>query len=148
MSCTMQTATWRVIAMSCRHAIWAAALALLVAGCAGRVIDTEMQYMIGRPASEVFLRLGIPDDEGRVAGLKYYVWKTQSTGTHVVPQHNTGTIHGADGTSTIRYTTLHHQIYNLECTFRVFVDPNERVTTWDFKGTDGGCPQIAQRLLR
>ena len=133
--------------MSCKHATLVAMLALLLAGCAGRVIDTEMQSMIGRPASDVFLRLGLPDDEGRVAGLKYYAWKTRSTGTHLVPRYHTGTIRGDDGTSTIRYTTMQEQLFSMECTFRVFVDPNERVTTWDSRGNDG-CSQIAGRLRR
>ena len=133
--------------MSCKHAMLAVMLALLLAGCAGRVIDTEMQSMIGRPASDVFLRLGLPDAEGRVAGLKYYVWNMRSTGTHLVPQFHTGTIRGEEGTSTIRYTTMQEQRFDMECTFRVFVDPNERVTTWDTRGNDG-CSQIAVRLRR
>ena len=133
--------------MSCKYATLVAMLALLLTGCAGRVIDTEMRYMIGRPASEVFLRLGLPDAEGRVAGLKYYVWETRSTGSHLVPQYHTGTIRGEDGTSTIRYTTMQEQLFSMECTFRVFVDPNERVTTWDSRGNDG-CSHIAGRLRR
>ena len=133
--------------MSCKYATVVAMLAPLLTGCAGPVIDTEMQSMIGRPASDVFLRLGLPDAEGRVAGLKYYVWKSRTTGSHLVPQYHTGTIFGDKGTSIIRYTTMQEQLFNMECTFRVFVDPNERVTTWDTRGNDG-CSRIASRLRR
>ena len=133
--------------MSCKYATVVAMLALLLAGCVGRVIDTEMQSMIGRPASDVFLRLGLPDAEGRVAGLKYYVWETRSTRFYLVPHYHTGTIRGEKGTSTIGYTTMQEQVFSMECTFRVFVDPNERVTTWDTRGNDG-CSRIASRLRR
>ena len=133
--------------MSCKHAMLAVLLALSLAGCAGRVIDTEMQHMIGRPASEVFVRRGLPDDEGTVAGLKYYVWKSRSTGSHLVPQYHTGTIRGEDGTSIIQYTMMQERPFSTECRFRVFVDPNERVTTWDARGNDD-CAQIAGRLRR
>lgn len=66
----------------------AGTLALVLTGCAGEIIQEKMSPMIGRPASYVFAKLGLPDAEGEVAGRKFYIWGTQTTGSYTVPQYN------------------------------------------------------------
>ena len=124
-------------------------LALLLVGCAGEIIQEKMQLMIGGPASDVFAKLGLPDAEGEVVGRKFYVWGTQTTGSYTVPQYNTGTIYSPyGGTSTYSYTTYQQHSYNYLCKIRVFVDSQDRVTTFDFEGNEGGCSTFAQQLSR
>ena len=124
----------------------AAILAVLVSGCASEIIQEEMTAMIGYPAEEVFLELGLPDAESRVAGRKFYVWNTQASGSYSIPQQHTGTIQGAYGPSTYTYTTFQQQQYHHFCNLRVFVDSQERVTTFDFEGNEAGCGTFADLL--
>ena len=124
----------------------AGTLALVLAGCAGKIIQEKMLPMIGQPASSVFAKLGLPDAEGEVAGGKFYVWGTQATGSYTVPQYNTGSIYSPYGTSTYSYTTYQQRSYNYSCKIRVFVDSQDRITTYDFKGN--GCATFAKQLSR
>ena len=126
----------------------AGTLVLLLAGCAGEIIQKKMQPLIGFPVSHVFEKLGLPDAEDEVAGLKFYVWGTQASGSYPLPQYNTGTIHSPYGTSTYSYTTYLQHSYNEFCQIRVFVDSLDRVTTYDFKGNEGGCSVFADQLNR
>ena len=123
-------------------------LALLLAGCAGQMIHESMQPMIGRPATHAFAKLGFPDSEDTVAGRKFYVWTTESSGSHLVPQFNTGTIRGKDGTTTFSYTTFEEQFYHHECRLRVFVDAKDRIAAYDLNGNDAGCSVFARKLSR
>ena len=107
-----------------------------------------MQPMIGQPASNVFEKLGLPHAEGEVAGRKFYVWATQDSGSILLPQQNTGTIYSGYRTSTYTYTTYVPMAYNHACRFRIFVNPEDRITTYDFEGNEGGCSTFANRLSK
>ena len=122
--------------------------ALLLTGCAGEIIQEKMSAMIGRPATLVFAKLGWPDAEREVAGRKFYVWATQDVGSYTLPQYNTETIYGPYGTSTYSYTTYQQYSYNSVCKIRVFVDSQDRITTYDFKGNEDGCAMFADQLSR
>ena len=115
----------------------AATLALLLAGCAGGIIEDKMQPMIGQPASQVFEKLGIPDAEDVVAGRRFYVWETESSGSILMPQQNTGSVYTGYGTSTYTYATYVPVPYSHACKFRVFVDAKDLITTYDFEGDEG-----------
>ena len=134
--------------MSWRNVAKAGTLALFLVGCASAIIEERMQPMVGRPASDVFEKLGLPDAEGEVAGRRFYIWGTQTSGSFTVPQHKTGTIYGPYGTSTYGYTTYQQHFYNYMCTIRVFVDSDDRIATYDFKGNEGGCSTFAEMLSR
>ena len=123
-------------------------LALVLAGCAGEIIQEKMLPMIGRPASYVFAKLGLPDAEGEVAGRKFYLWGTQTAGSYTVPLYNTGSVYSPYGTSTYSYTTYQQHSYNYFCKIRVFVDSKDRITTYDFDGNEGGCATFAKQLSR
>lgn len=125
-----------------------ATLALLLAGCAAGIIEEKMQPMIGQPASHVFEKLGIPDAEDVVAGRRFYVWETEDSGSILLPQQNTGSVYTAHGTSTYTYMTYVPMVYSHTCRFRVFVDANDLITTYDFDGNEGGCSTFATRLSR
>ena len=126
----------------------AGTLVLFLTGCAGEIIQEKMQPMIGRPASYIFAKLGLPDAEDVVAGRKFYVWGTQTAGSYTLPQYNTGTIYSPYGTSTYGYTTYQQHSYNYFCKIRVFVDSQDRITTYDFDGNEGGCATFANQLSR
>jgi len=105
-----------------------AATALLAAGC-GRtpfpVMEAQLDGMKGQPATDVFAKLGEPNDNQTIGGEKVYVW---SAG-------NIKTLAG-DASSMIEF----------QCTIRVFVDHDEKITHYDFKGNVGGCARYAHRL--
>ncbi len=127
----------------------AGTFALLLGGCAGEIIQEKMSTMIGRPASHVFAKLGLPDAEGKVAGRKFYVWGTQASGSYTLPQYNTGTIYNPyGGTSTYSYTAYQQHSYNYFCKIRIFVDSKDRITTYDFEGNEGGCRRFSSQLDR
>ena len=126
----------------------AATLALILAGCASVTIEEKMQPMLGQPASQVFEKLGIPDAEDVVAGRKFYVWKTEDSGSILLPQLNTGSVYTGYGTSTYTYTSYVPIVYSHACKFRVFVDAKDLITTYDFEGNEGGCSTFASQLSR
>ena len=126
----------------------AATLALLLTGCAAKIIEEKMQTMIGQPASQVFEKLGIPDAEDVVAGRKFYVWETEDSGSILLPQQNTGFVYTGYGTSTYTYTTYVPMVYSHACKFRVFVDTRDLITTYDFEGDEGGCSTFASQLSK
>lgn len=134
--------------MNCRYAARTGILALFLAGCAGEMIRDAMLPLIGHRASYLFEKLGFPDAEDTIAGRRFYVWASETTGSQLVPHFNTGTIRGKHGTSTFGYTTFHEQPYHRSCRFRVFVDSEDRITAYDLDGNEGGCSALANKLDR
>lgn len=120
---------------------------ILIISCSGKIIEENMEYMIGAPATRVFSKLGLPHAENIVAGHKFYIWNTQNQGSYNLPQYHTGTIYTPGGTpSTYTYTTYNQVNYNHFCELRVFVDSLDKITTYDFRGNEGGCRVFASRL--
>ena len=103
--------------------------------------------MVGYSAERVFDKLGIPDAESEVAGLKFYIWETSNQGSYSVPQYNTGTVYSPSGYPvTYSYTTYNQFSYNHFCKLRVFVNSLDIITTYDFEGNEGGCGVFASQL--
>ncbi len=105
-----------------------AAIALAAAGC-GRtpfpVLETQLDGLKGQPAKAVFTRLGDPNSSEETAGEKVYFWSTT----------NNNSIPGAAANA-----------IDFDCTVRVFVDKDEKISHYDFKGNVGGCARYAHRL--
>ena len=123
-----------------------AALALALAGCAGPSLDERMLPTIGRPAPEIFAKIGFPDAEDTVAGRRFYRWETRSSGAYILPQSDLATVYGPDGPETWIVRTYERQPYSYFCKFRVFVDAQDRIAGYDFEGD--GCATFARRLGR
>lgn len=98
----------------------AAAASLLVANCAGRMIEQGMRSYAGQPISAVIAKLGFPTSEQVIAGAKVYVWSTVSF---------------VDGSS-------------FQCRIRAIVDAQEIISSWDYEGNEYGCANYARRLSR
>jgi hypothetical protein len=111
-----------------RLKILALAAALATAAC-GRtpfpVIQTKMDAEKGEPVKTLYPKLGDPGGSEEVNGEKAYVWTSSAKKTAA----------GVAGAS-----------IGFDCTLRVFVDKNEKVTHYDFKGNVGGCAVLAHRL--
>ncbi len=105
-----------------------AAIALVAAGC-GRtpfpVMEAQLDGLKGQPATAVFTKLGAPNDNETIAGEKVYVWSSDNIKTA-----------SGDAASMIDF----------QCTIRVFVDKDDKVAHYDFKGNVGGCGRYAHRL--
>lgn len=106
----------------------ALASVLAAAGC-GRtpfpVLETQMDAEKGELVKTLYPRLGDPDGSREVNGEKVYIWTSSAEKT----------ASGVGGAS-----------IGFDCTLRVFVDKNEKVTHYDFKGNVGGCAVLAHRL--
>jgi hypothetical protein len=69
------------------------ALALILAGCAGRsLIQEETEKFVGQPLTAVTDKLGAPIDEHTTADIKIFVWSSGTDGE------------GSQGKCTIRAT--------------------------------------------
>jgi hypothetical protein len=105
-----------------------AAIALVAMGC-GRtpfpVLEAQLDGLKGQPAKDAIKKLGAPNDSQTIAGEKVYVWTSGNTKTLV-----------GDPASMIDF----------QCTVRVFVDKDENITHYDFKGNVGGCARYAHQL--
>ena len=136
------------VIMNRRRAALVWFVALVLAGCAGRIIDDRMQAFIGQPASHVFEKLGAPDAEDEVVGRKFYVWETESLGSFLVPVSGTGPVHDANRPSNLTFFVHEFHSYHHVCKFRLFVDMQDLVTGYDLEGDGGGCGTFANRLRR
>jgi hypothetical protein len=105
-----------------------AAMALALAGC-GRtpfpVMEAQLEGLKGQPAKEVIRRLGDPNSTEQIAGEKAYVWTSASNGSYLGAAANA---------------------VDFDCTVRVFVDKDENISHYEFKGNVGGCAHYAHRL--
>lgn len=126
----------------------AVVLALVMTGCTGKIIQENMDRMVGLPADRVFDKLGLPDAESEVAGRKFYIWETSNQGFFSAPLFSAGTVFSSDGSPLTHYTyTTFNQVdYNRSCKLRVFVDALDVVTTYDYEGNEGGCYVFANQL--
>jgi hypothetical protein len=114
--------------MMLKEAFVLASIALVATGC-GRtpfpVLEAQLDGLKGQPATAVFTKLGAPNDNETIAGEKVYVWTSG----------NIKTLAG-DAASMIDF----------QCMIRVFVDKDEKISHYDFKGNVGGCARYAHRL--
>jgi hypothetical protein len=55
-----------------------AAVAGMLASCAGETIKKGMGEMVGKPLSAVTDKLGFPTEERTIAGQKVYIWLTRT----------------------------------------------------------------------
>lgn len=113
----------------------------LLVGCAGRIIEKNMNDLVGQPASAVFARLGHPDAEAVVAGRKTYTWSTRRSGLDSVCRPAV-----YSGRKTVVPGSFDLVPYTSECRIRVLVDSRDVVQSWDHDGNEGGCERYAKRL--
>ncbi len=124
------------------------ATALLLTGCTATRVQDHMDGMLGQPVSEAFAKLGLPDTEGTIVGLKYYAWSIQGSGSYAVHQTDTRYIYTPYGVSTYLYTVPLVAPYSYFCRLRIFVDPDETISNYDLKGENRGCSRFAAQLAR
>jgi hypothetical protein len=130
--------------------------AFALTGCLdpSQTLTERQPNYIGKDASVLFSSMGMPQQEGSVAGSKFYVWTYQNSGSLTLPQYNTGTFSGStygtygayNTTGTVGYTTYTTTNYDYSCVLRAFVDNKNRVTAFDIDGNIGGCDPLVNRL--
>ncbi|MFC7541791.1 hypothetical protein ACFQU2_23080 [Siccirubricoccus deserti] len=105
-----------------------------------------MNELMGQPAPVLFSRLGYPDAETVVAGRKAYIWGNRRMGA--MPIYTPTTTTGFVGTQPVTMTTSTMNMVPVEyaCQIRAIVDAEDRITTWDYRGNQGGCAPYARRL--
>lgn len=117
---------------------------LLMAACemSWDTLKRDMPSYAGQPIERVVARIGMPRGEQTVMGRKAYIWQNGFTSTDVIPTTTTGYV----GTTPVQMTTYNTQSTQLACTFRVFVNSENRVSGWDVTGNNGACQTYADRL--
>lgn len=129
--------------------------AFILSGCnPGQTLTEKQPNYIGQDANVLFRTMGMPQEEGTIAGTKYYAWTYQRSGSMTLPQYNTGTYSGNTyGTygsyntyGTVGYTTYTTSNYNYTCVLRAFVDGRNKVTKFDMDGNIGGCSPLVDRM--
>lgn len=100
---------------------WATVIPLcaLLAGCAGKMIESGMNPMIGKPLSAATEKLGLPTEEGVIAGQKVYTWFTGRM------------IEGSSESCRIRA-----------------IMRNDLIASFDYEGNGNACLRYAQMLRR
>lgn len=131
-------------------------LTFVLSGCLNpaQTLNERQTNYIGQDASVLFEKMGMPQQEGVVAGTKFYAWTYQNSGSMTLPQYNTGTYSGNTiGTygsyntvGTVGYTTYTTTNYNYNCVLRAFVDGRNRVKSFDIDGNIGGCNPLVFRM--
>jgi hypothetical protein len=91
--------------------------ALALAGCSIGTIKEGMNDLKGQPISAAIAKLGLPNEEATIAGVKTYTWRT-------------GTI--ADGNQ-------------YQCRIRVMMDGNV-IGSYEGSGDMGTCSRYADKL--
>lgn len=127
------------------------ALALLT-GCSWDHVNERMEALRGQDIGRAIAKLGYPDSEVRVAGSRYFTWSRREVGSYLVLRYQTKPVssYGSDALTldTYKYTTYESVPYELECSLRIFVDEQERITHWRLSGNNGACWAYASRLAR
>lgn len=103
----------------------AIAVALALSGCARSpfpVIESKIDGMKGQPIKTVIDKLGEPDEQNQIGGEKAYVW--------LLPNKS----------------GFAYQAVGFECTIKVFVDKDDKITHYGYNGNVGGCGQYAHKL--
>jgi hypothetical protein len=93
--------------------------AILLAGCAGQMIEQGMTSLVGQPLNAAIATLGVPTEERTIADMKVYVWSTSTV---------------VEGTQR-------------KCTIRAIMK-GDVIGSFDFEGNEGRCARYAQLLQR
>jgi hypothetical protein len=124
--------------------------AILLSGCSPwSTINDNLQPMRGQPVDALFMKLGYPQSEGTVAGRYFYIW--QAGGTVFIPETSTTTGYGMAGSQPFNYTETTFSGGSpmaLHCSLRVFVDNDNKITSWDGGGNNGACLNFVDRLSK
>ena len=108
-----------------KEAFVIAAVAFAISGCARTpfpVIESQLSGLKEHPVKKVSDKLGDPSSNAEINGEKAYIWSLPNT------------------------TSFYYGALGLQCTVRVFVDKDDKVTHYDFAGNVGGCGYYAHRL--
>ena len=120
----------------------------LLSGCnPWTTIDKNMQTLRGEHISVLFATLGMPTNQGEVAGRKFYIWSTG--GSVYMPNVETTTGYGSVGSQPFNYSQTTYgggSFAQLHCNLRVFVDKSDTIITYDGSGNNGACDVFADRL--
>src|SRR5262245_267137 len=92
---------------------------LMLSGCAGEMIKTGMQGVVGKPLNAAITKLGMPTDERESAGRKVYTWYSGRL---------------IEGTTS-------------QCRIRAMVQ-SDVIESWDYEGNEGACMRYAMLLDR
>ena len=140
----------------CSKFVVSCCVAFGLSGCLnpGDTLNERQPNYIGKDANVLFGAMGMPQQEGRVAGAKFYTWTYQNSGSLTLPQYNTatysGNTYGTYGSTntmgTVGYTTYQTTNYNYNCVLRAFVDRNNKITKFDMDGNIGGCNPLVNRM--
>lgn len=106
--------------MSPRSVKAAAAIAftVLLAGCAGRMVEERGAKFVGQPSSAIIAKLGVPNEERNVAGRKVYIWAASTFD---------------EGTQ-------------YQCHFRAIIGPGDLIESLDIDGNNMFCMRYAGGL--
>lgn len=107
-----------------KNRFFLAAVIVALAGCVqmpGPVITKELDGLRGQPVQVAFARLGYPNNQGEIAGEKFYVWSTENTAWF--PSMSTTTATGMVGVTPFTYNQNSMgggETMNFHCTIRIF----------------------------
>jgi len=100
-----------------RRAVWGLAAAVVLSGCAGKMIEDGTQKMVGQPVSVAIAKLGMPTGEQMIAGQKVYTW----------------------------YTGRMVEGSTQQCRIRAIMQ-GDRIGSFDYEGNNGACMRYAMSL--
>lgn len=122
-------------------------IVLLVAGCAGQVLNEGLPYLLGKPIHSAVNVLGLPSSRTVMGSYTIYEWTNAHSGTVPISTPNTSYTSGHIGgtalnASTTSYSTNYIPV-NYVCSIKLAVDSNEVIQRWEFRGNQGGCQYYA-----
>lgn len=128
--------------------------AAALSGCAtwGQM-DDGLRGLVGQPIDAAVAKLGYPNGEQNIAGMKLVVWSSSSSGVMMLPQtaRNYGTVNTsragfANYSSTTTYSAP--VPYNYSCEIKVRVDERSIIQGYDYSGNLGGCSRYINALTK
>ena len=123
---------------------------LALSACAMQKMDDGLPHLVGKPADYAFRVLGYPNAETRIAGSKVYIWGNANTFTtmETVTSPYSGTAYGYNGGVSYQGTTSYQvpTTYNYNCTIRLVANDKDIITSWDWRGNEGGCSYYSNAM--
>lgn len=136
----------RTYAKRSGSSVAAVILALILSGCANRILTKHLNQMVGQNISVLVDRWGYPDTERTIMGHKIYIWGDSSQSMIYLPQTSYTTAYV--GNVPIQSATTSGSFVPMteSCIIQVTVDSSDDIISWQFRGNQAGCAPYARQI--
>lgn len=129
--------------------ILAVLLAIVLAGCASKVLNENLPHLVGKDIQFAINVLGAPSSVSEFGETRFVSWSVNHRGSMILPTTSTSNTTGYIGSTPVYGSTTSSGTMvvptSAVCTVTLHVR-NETVTRWEWRGNEAGCETFASRV--